>query len=157
MSTDFDFLFGSWSLHSRFLKGRLHGSTDWVESAGRLEVQPVLGGLGNVERYFGAPNGSPVEGVNLRLFNPRTGNWSIHWADNVRAGVLLPPMVGRFAGGEGEFFGDEEVDGKTVRCRFRWFKDGGDGSPRWEQAFSADEGQTWETNWVLTFTREVTR
>jgi len=26
-------------------------------------------------------------------------------------------------------------------------------TPRWEQAFSADGGETWETNWVMEFTR----
>ena len=26
-------------------------------------------------------------------------------------------------------------------------------SPRWEQAFSLDEGNSWETNWTMDFTR----
>ena len=26
-------------------------------------------------------------------------------------------------------------------------------TPRWEQAFSDDGGRTWETNWVMDFTR----
>ena len=26
-------------------------------------------------------------------------------------------------------------------------------SPRWEQAFSDDGGETWETNWINDFTR----
>jgi hypothetical protein len=26
-------------------------------------------------------------------------------------------------------------------------------TPRWEQAFSTDNGQAWETNWVMDFTR----
>jgi hypothetical protein len=26
-------------------------------------------------------------------------------------------------------------------------------TPRWEQAFSADDGDTWETNWVMEFSR----
>jgi hypothetical protein len=61
-------------------------------------------------------------------------------------------MIGKFDGGVGEFFGDETVDGRTVLCRFLWTRTG-DGSPRWEQAFSDDGGRTWETNWVMTFAR----
>jgi hypothetical protein len=26
-------------------------------------------------------------------------------------------------------------------------------TPRWEQAFSLDEGKTWETNWIMDATR----
>jgi hypothetical protein len=70
----------------------------------------------------------------------------------VRAGVLLPPMVGRFKGNVGEFFGDETVDGKRVLCRFHWTLTP-EGFPRWEQAFSDDGGKTWEINWIMTFTR----
>jgi hypothetical protein len=58
-------------------------------------------------------------------------------------------MVGAFRGGAGEFFGDESVDGRTVLCRFLWTSD----PPRWEQAFSDDGGKTWETNWIMEFTR----
>ena len=28
-------------------------------------------------------------------------------------------------------------------------------TPRWEQAFSDDDGATWETNWVMEFTRAL--
>ena len=41
------------------------------------------------------------------------------------------------------------VDGRTVLCRFLWTSD----PPRWEQAFSDDGGKTWETNWIMEFTR----
>jgi|GEM_PF-719071 len=149
---DFDFLHGSWTIHNRYLKERLKGSSEWIEFDARGDVEPLLDGFGQIDRYRAVRNGSPVDGITLRLFNPDTGEWSLHWADTVRTGVLQPPMVGRFKGGVGEFFGDESVDGKVVRCRFLWTRTP-DGSPRWEQAFSADEGKTWETNWVMTFTR----
>lgn len=156
LKTDFDFLFGSWTIHNRCLDGRLRGSTTWIEFDARSEVQPLLDGLGNLDRYTAARDGSTLEGLTLRLFNPATGDWSIYWADTVRAGVLQPPMVGRFVEDEGLFFGDEEVDGRPVRCRFVWTKGVDGGSPRWEQAFSADGGKTWETNWIMTFTRDTT-
>lgn len=157
VKTDFDFLFGSWTIRNRFLDGRLRGSTTWIEFDARSEVQPLLDGLGNLDRYTAARDGSTIEGLTLRLFNPVTGDWSIYWADTVRAGVLQPPMVGRFVDGVGLFFGDEELDGKPVRCRFVWTAGAGGGSPRWEQAFSEDGGNTWETNWIMTFTRDAAR
>jgi len=88
----------------------------------------------------------------VRPFTPETGEWSIYWADTRRAGTFLSPMVGRFIGHSGEFYGDEKVEGKKILCRFLWSRLTND-QPQWEQAFSADGGKTWETNWVMTFTR----
>jgi hypothetical protein len=102
---DFDFLFGSWKVHNRYLKGRLRHSTEWMEFDARSHVEPLLDGFGHLERYNAVHDGSPFEGITLPLFDPTTGEWSIHWADTARARTLLPPMVGRFIGGVGEFFG----------------------------------------------------
>jgi hypothetical protein len=149
---DFDFLFGSWNIHNRYLKERLRHSTEWVEFDARSSVEPLLDGFGHLDRYTAVRDGMPFEGITLRLFDPATGEWSIHWADTRYARTLLPPMAGRFIGGVGEFYGDEAVDGKTVRCRFLWTRPT-DSTARWEQAFSDDDGTTWETNWIMTFTR----
>ena len=125
--------------------------TEWLEFNARVETQPLLGGAGQIEKYFATRDGKQVMGTTLRLLNPATGEWSLYWADNIRPG-LQPPMVGRFHDEVGDFFGDEEIEGKKVLCRFHWTK--GE-SPRWEQAFSMDGGKTWELNWVMTFTRPV--
>jgi hypothetical protein len=146
---DFDFLFGSWTVHNRFLNGRLRNSTEWSEFEARADAEPVLNGLGNMDRFSAVRAGESIEGITLRLFNPSTGEWSIYWADTARPGTFLPPMIGRFDGDVGQFFGDELVDGKRVLCRFLWTRSS---SPRWEQAFSDDGGKTWETNWIMTFT-----
>lgn len=148
--SDFDFLLGSWTVRNRFLRGRLRGSTDWIEFDATVDVRPVLNGLGNIDAYEAVIDGRQVHGMTLRLFDPHRGQWSLHWADSVRAGILLPPMLGRFEGDTGEFLGDEEVDGHKVLCRFLWTRGA---SPRWEQAFSDDGGRTWETNWIMTFSR----
>ncbi|HLJ86697.1 MAG TPA: hypothetical protein VKZ53_07725 [Candidatus Angelobacter sp.] len=153
LKRDFDFLHGSWSVHNRYLAERLKGSGQWIEFSARSEVQPLLQGAGNIDRYAASRNGESFEGITLRLFNPATGEWSIYWADTVRPGILLPPMAGRFHGDLGEFFGEEEVAGRKVSCRFHWLRANPD-APRWEQAFSSDGGKTWETNWIMTFTRE---
>ncbi len=149
---DWDFLFGSWKVRNRYLEGRLRGSAEWTEFESRCEAMPLLQGLANLDCYAFERDGTPIEGMTLRLFDPTTGEWSIHWADSAHPGALIPPMRGSFAGETGEFFGDETVDGRTVLCRFVWTRVPAD-SPRWEQAFSDDGGKTWETNWIMEFTR----
>ena len=149
---DFDFIFGSWKIHNRSLKERLRGSTEWLEWEATSRTEPLLHGYGHLDRFAAVRDGQPFEGITLRLFDPATGQWWIHWADTRYARTLIPPMVGRFIGGVGEFFGDETVNGKKVLCRFLWTPNA-DGTARWEQAFSEDGGKTWETNWIMMFTR----
>ncbi len=150
MKSDFDFLFGSWNVRNRYLVGRLRGSTEWTEFDGSCRAWPLLDGNGNVDSFSAVRGEQVVHGATLRLFNPATHEWSLYWADTIRTGTLCPPMVGRFEGETGTFFGEEEVDERKVLCRFVWTR--GD-APRWEQAFSGDGGQSWETNWVMEFTR----
>jgi hypothetical protein len=89
-------------------------------------------------------------GLSLRVFNPLDSLWSIHWVDNERHRVV-PPMVGRFENGIGQFYGEEEHQARAVLARFLW-KPTAD-APVWEQAFSDDNGDSWETNWVMRFYR----
>jgi hypothetical protein len=45
------------------------------------------------------------------------------------------------------------MGGTPMRVRYDWF-DVPDGSTRWEQRFSYDDGATWVANWFMTMTRE---
>src|SRR5262249_61125747 len=94
ISHDFDFLFGSWKSHNHFLNGRLRGSRDWIDFNGTLEAEPLLNGLGNIDRYEAVRNGKPVLGTTLRSFNPKAQDWSLYWLDNVRACLLRRTMTG---------------------------------------------------------------
>ena len=149
---DFDFLHGEWHVHNRRRRRPLCGSDDWYEFEGVSTDHPLWDGRANIEEYRATlPDGTPLRGLALRLYEPATGRWTIHWSNAVTR-TLDAPMIGVFRDGVGEFYGDETVDGKKVLCRFRWTQPS-PGSPRWEQAFSDDGGQTWETNWIMTFTR----
>jgi hypothetical protein len=44
------------------------------------------------------------------------------------------------------------LDGRRIEVRFTWTGIGTD-APHWEQAFSDDGGASWETNWIMDFTR----
>jgi hypothetical protein len=148
---DFDFIHGAWRVHHRRLGTRLAGSADWVEFAGTMHADPILGGLGNFDRnVIDLPEGR-YEACTLRLFDPRRGSWSLHWIDG-RDPKLDPPLIGQFSDGVGRFFGDESFDGRPIRIRFLWSDITRVGA-RWEQAFSADSGASWETNWIMEFTR----
>ena len=43
-------------------------------------------------------------------------------------------------------------DGVPIVCRYRWTVHS-DERAAWEQAFSTDDGSTWEVNWVMEETR----
>ncbi|MCE4536100.1 hypothetical protein LXT12_02345 [Pelomonas sp. P7] len=62
-------------------------------------------------------------------------------------------MVGGFGGGpRGVFYSVEEYDGRQILVRFVIDAEGADRC-RFEQAFSADAGMTWESNWIAVDTR----
>jgi hypothetical protein len=152
---DFDFLFGRWTIHNRKLADVLDPAcTDWVEFTALGEARPILGGLGNIDSFVArdVPNVGEYEGMTLRLYDPQADVWRIWWASTRFPGHLDVPMEGRFVDGRGIFFCDDVLNGRPVKVRFDWTP--GDLSARWEQAFSFDDGQTWEQNWVMSFTRD---
>jgi hypothetical protein len=63
-----------------------------------------------------------------------------------------PPLRGAFRDGVGSFYADDTFNGQPIRVRFIWSHITSI-SARWEQAFSSDQGVTWETNWVMDFER----
>jgi hypothetical protein len=147
---DFDFLMGHWTVRNRRLRARLRGCTEWDEFSATNAARPLLRGLANEDEFVTDFAGGLV-GMAFRFFDPATGLWSIYWADSKR-GTLEPPVRGRFADGVGVFEGDDTLDGRAIRVRFRW-SGAGSAMPRWEQAFSADGGASWEVNWIMEFTR----
>ena len=90
--------------------------------------------------------------ITLRSYDPKAGQWSIWWLDGRYPATLDTPMVGRFENGVGTFYANDTLAGRPIRVRFLWTLPK-PGMPRWEQAFSADAGASWETNWVMEFTR----
>jgi len=151
-AADFDFFIGRWRVAHHRLNERLADCTEWTDFAGSCVTQKILGGLGNMDDNVIELPGGAYRAVTLRAFNPATGFWSIWWLDGRHPGTLDTPMVGRFEDGVGTFYADDRLAGKPIRVRFLWTMSKA-GQPRWEQAFSPDGGKSWETNWVMDFTR----
>ena len=88
----------------------------------------------------------------LRQFDLQRNVWRIWWASTRRPGHLDPPVEGRWANGRGTFFCDGTLDDRPVKVRFEWTHEAA-AAARWEQAFSWDDGLTWQVNWIMELTR----
>jgi hypothetical protein len=128
----------------------LQGGNDWERFAASSHCRPILDGLGNLEELR-TPHRPGYVGSAVRLYDRAAACWRIHWVDN-RSGVLQPPVSGRFVDGNGVFEGPDEYDGQAILTRFSWLATDTE-TPRWEQAFSLDSGQSWEVNWIMQFRR----
>jgi len=151
-SRDFDFEIGIWKSHLRRLVHPLSGSTTWVEYDGTTAVRKVWKGAANlVELDVGGPAGH-ITALSLRLYDQASHQWSLNFANKAAGQISPPPSVGGFKDGRGEFFDEEEFNGRKVLVRFV-ISDITDSSCRFEQSYSDDGGKTWEVNWVATDTR----
>jgi hypothetical protein len=149
---DFDFLVGEWDVQHRRLDKPLTGSSGWSSFPGSSACYTLFDGAVCVDEAFFPTKG--FDGLTVRLYDVEAGSWAIYWINSSR-GILEPPVHGGFGiDGVGILEGPDEHEGRPVDVRFRWTK--GD-VPVWEQFFSIDGGETWESNWTMTFTpRKVT-
>ncbi len=106
---------------------RLENCQEWTEFDSTDENSKILAGNADMDTYssreFPGQEGKLFEGVTLRLF----------------------PVVGSFENGIGHFFTKDTFKGKPIIMLFRWDARNKE-RPVWGQAFSADNGQTWEWN-----------
>jgi hypothetical protein len=146
--SDFDFLVGNWKMHNRHLDKRLENCKTWTEFDSTSVNAKILAGTADMDTYsttqFPGQEGKLFEGLTLRLFDPKTRLWSLYWIASNTA-TIDPPVVGSFENGVGHFFAKDTFKGKPIIVMFRW-----DARNKerlgWGQAFSADNGKTWEWN-----------
>ncbi|MGB4844308.1 MAG: hypothetical protein WBP16_07575 [Ferruginibacter sp.] len=150
---DFDFFEGKWKLHNRKLKSRLTDCTEWTTFESTQEMYRVLNGIGNIDNFLATFDGKPFEGMSVRLFNPKTRLWAIYWADS-NEGILQPAVFGSFENDIAHFFTKDSFNNKPILVVFRWDTRDKD-NPVWSQAFSENNGKTWEWNWYMYFSKFV--
>jgi hypothetical protein len=150
---DFDFLFGNWKVHCRRLLHPLSGLSQWLEFDGTNVVHRVWDGRANMDEFEADTPSGHIEGMTVRTFSNKSHEWSIYWSTQTNGTVDFPPMVGEFRNGRGEFYDSEMYNGRAIYVRFVWTVSSPD-TCHWEQAFSADGGRSWETNFIWDLTRE---
>jgi len=149
----FDWEIGTWTTKVRVLRNPLSGKPqEWAEYQGTSVVKPLMDGRWNlVELSVAGPSGK-IEGGSLRLYNHKSGQWSLNYA-SLGNGLLTAPVYGSFDGrGVGKFYGSDTLDGRAILVRFVITPRSAN-EAEFEQAYSADGGVTWETNWFATDTR----
>jgi hypothetical protein len=151
---DFDFFVGFWTVHHRRLKKRLAGNDDWEEFEGATTCQSLLGGVVNLNESFARRAGGPTRGLGLRAFDARTGVWADWYLSGSDPLNLGAPGLGRFEDGVGTFLSDETFEGRPIKVRGQ-FRSLSLDLAQWEQAFSPDGGASWETNWIMRYSRKA--
>jgi hypothetical protein len=146
---DFDFLTGNWSVKHRKLRARLSGCGEWAEETGTCRGFTFADGVVSVDEFDFPSSG--VKACSLRNMDREAGRWTIYWTTN-KTGRLFAPVHGGFDDDRGEFYGYDVENGTPVFVRYIW-SHCNTGHPRWEQAFSVDGGASWETNWIMDFSR----
>ena len=149
---DFDFEFGNWKAHLKRLQRPLTGSDTWIEYDGTSVVKKLWNGRANIGELEVGNKDSHIEGLTLRLYNPQSHQWRLYWANSNDGTLTMPPTVGGYSNGRGEFFDQEDFGDKGIFVRFV-FSDISQDSFKTEQAFSVDN-KAWEPNWQAIFTRD---
>jgi hypothetical protein len=152
---EFDFWIGDWKIDQRIL--RADGS--WLSLPARTSVSSVLEGCALLERWQGEvqfdweqmQRPEAMRGLSLRSYDPKQGQWQIHWMDT-RHPLFGAPFVGGFRDGRGEFLRAPASAGDP-QTRIV-FSDVRAGSVHWELAISRD-GQKWTTVWTMDMRRSA--
>lgn len=140
----FDFWLGEWDVQNRHLNGG-----QWQETGtARALIQAVADGKAILEQWEGTAR-TPLHGFSVRTYDDQLDKWVIvlNWHGGQPSS--FSQMHGEFGEDRGEFFPPGSGP-KGVRFTFSKPRPG---SCQWDQAVSSDGGQTWNMNWVMSFTR----
>src|ERR1700761_4458295 len=91
---DFDFEFGAWDVHIRRLLHPFTHSTDWVDYDGLSTVRKVWDGRANLGELKVNGSHGAIEGLSMRLYQPKTHQWSIFWSNAADGELATPATMG---------------------------------------------------------------
>src|SRR6202161_1582867 len=119
---DFDFIIGDWKAHVRRLPDRLNNSNACIEYDGISNHKKLLDSNANFEEFeVTSPDHKlRIKAQTLRLYNPESRQWNIYLVDLDKGTLDLPPVVGQFNGKRGEFYNQQNWEGRAVLVRYVW-------------------------------------
>jgi hypothetical protein len=151
MTSDFDFLQGSFDVVGGRLNDPFDPDSGWVDAPATSTAVVLFDGAVSIdEMWF---RDEKRFGMSLRLFDPSSRTWTVRWLSS-HGGGLQPPVEGRWHDERCWFTGPDEYHGRPILASYRW-SNVTDHQARWEQCFSVDDGTSWQPNWVMHFTRRT--
>jgi hypothetical protein len=150
--SDFDYFIGRWRVEHRRLRKRLANNDDWEAFGGHTHCQQMFGGLVNLNESVSYRGGRASYGMGLRAFDEPRGRWVDWYLSANDLSKIDSPLYGRFANDVGTFYSRDSFEGRPILVRGR-FASLSHLEASWEQAFSPDDGASWETNWIMLYHR----
>lgn len=150
-TSGFDFLVGEWVVANRRLVEPLSGKQEWYDAQATASATTLHNGAISVDEMWFPDLG--FAGTSFRVHSAAEDTWTVYWV-NSSTGDLQAPVTGRWCDDGSRFVatGPDDYGGTPILARYLWHSIGPD-SATWEQAFSVDQGATWETNWVMRWSR----
>lgn len=112
----FDYQFGAWHVHVSRLLDPGGASPRWAQYDGTHIVTPLFGGSSNIGVLEIAGPAGRIEGLQLRTYDPSSGEWKLSFA-SASDGAVQAPTVGRFENGQGIFLDSTRIGGRPARVR----------------------------------------
>jgi hypothetical protein len=149
-SHDFDFHYGTWETHIKYLRQSSSDTPTWGEQSGTVAVRKIWSGRAVMEEInVGGKDG--FSGLTLFLYDPLTRRWNQTYADS-NVGTLEPSMTGTFHNGRGELMSHGLYGGKMVLQRGVWSNITANAHD-FEVDVSQNGGLTWKPVFVAALTR----
>jgi hypothetical protein len=145
----FDFWIGEWDVNNRYV---VQGA--WRD-IGRAEVEvfAAAGGCAIVELWEGGMGAQRIQGFSARTWNPADSTWQLvlNWPQAMQQPTFAT-LTGRFRHGRGEFFRPPADSEPRLLTRYT-FSDIASDRFRWNDDTSRDSGLTWQTRWIMEYSR----
>lgn len=140
-NNDFDFWVGTWNVYK-------YGTDSLV---GKSQITSMLDGYALLEEYTGASG--TYSGKSINKYNNNTGEWEQYYVDNF--GLTLH-LMGEYDDGKMTLENKVKVDGKTVKNKIVWQKEGDSVRQTWTQKTTGggdddDDDDDFKSNWTTLF------
>jgi len=150
----FDYQIGTWRVHVARLLNPGAAAARWTHYDGTHTVMPLLSARANIGVLEITGPLGPIEGLQLRLFDPQTQRWNLSFASG-SDGELQAPSTGRFAGDRGTFFSSERIAGRSALVRTQTLVQNAS-TYRDIISYSTDNGTSWQPLWIASYVKVAT-